>query len=183
MPLQRLHQESPHLQQQQQQQQQEGEGNSMCCFLVLSQATAALISFYEDGVMPMLHALQRELLQQEVLNMQQTVDKGSVAADALSRFAALTDKYKAALLQAAALAELLQLSPPDAAELERKAAATIQGGSLVIGITRLRGPPAASAAATGDEDPAWRDKEERSARRLHLLLLLLLLRVCSPCWG
>lgn len=125
-----------------------------------------LKGFFSRAVLPLLGAVQKELLQQEIQNMQQTVDKGSVAADALSRFSALSEKYKAALTQAAALADLLELPPPDAAEIERAAAGAIEGGSLLLGLTRLNtggpGDPSTSAAGgNGEDDPAWRTKEER----------------------
>ncbi|OEH76188.1 mif4g domain-containing protein [Cyclospora cayetanensis] len=148
-----------------------------------SQMLAALENFYSGAVVPTLHAIQRELLQQEVQNMQQTIDRGSVSSEGLSRFAALSEKHRAALQHATALAELLQRAPPDAAEIEQKAAATIQGASLVLTVTRLGtegpGAPSSSSAPAVAEDRAWKDKEERVlAFAVHLLgcLLALFLR-------
>ncbi|KAL8428458.1 hypothetical protein Efla_003274 [Eimeria flavescens] len=134
---------------------------------------AVLGAFFSSGCLPVLHAVQRELLQQEVKNLQQAVDRGVVTSENVSRLHALSDKFKGALVHAAALAELLQLPPPDAAELERAAAATVEGSSLLLGVTRLNRAGAAAAAQGGaaaasvsfgihgEDDPAWRTKEER----------------------
>lgn len=136
-----------------------------------AQVKRLLGHFYTGTVQPLLLSLQKRLLEQGLLNMEQTVYQGSVGHESLTRTSQLHSKLTSAIGHAAAIAEALSVQPLTAEQLQTDAAALMEKGRLALAVLRAGENSTgdsvsamrvlASSETLQDEANMWRDKEER----------------------